>query len=105
MHARILDANGCYQMFLLSISANALCDDGSNGFSAAAIKKQNVEVQTESQDLAERNLRFPWGHVPVMAWSTQSDGFLDFVNDRWVRFTGLSLERAQDWGWQAAVPP
>ncbi|HEY3596861.1 MAG TPA: PAS domain-containing protein [Paraburkholderia sp.] len=105
MQARILDADGRYQTFLLSFSANAPGRDGPQGFSAAAIKMSDREVLHETEGCPDRDLRFPWGQVPVMVWSTQSDGYLDFVNDRWVRFTGLSLERAQGWGWQAAIHP
>ena len=32
--------------------------------------------------------------IPAMAWSLRPDGVLDFVNQRWMEYTGLSLEGA-----------
>src|ERR1700736_6170782 len=29
--------------------------------------------------------------MPVMAWSVQPDGIVDFLNQRWMDYTGLSL--------------
>jgi PAS domain S-box-containing protein len=112
MHVRILDASGCYQRFLVSISANdangadhGVDHDAPGGFAAAAIRFAECRADEPAHGTGERDLRFPWGHVPVMVWSTQADGYLDFVNDRWVRFTGMTLDRAQGWGWQEAVHP
>jgi PAS domain S-box-containing protein len=33
------------------------------------------------------------------------DGGVDFVNDRWLEFTGLSPRDALGWNWEAAVHP
>jgi PAS domain S-box-containing protein len=105
MHARILDANGRYQRFLLSVSTNGADNDARGGFAAAAIKLADSEVSEPACCAEEGDLRFPWGHLPLMVWSAQADGYVDFVNDRWVRFTGLSLEQAKGWGWKDAVHP
>ncbi|HEY4351838.1 MAG TPA: PAS domain-containing protein [Paraburkholderia sp.] len=109
MHVRILDASGRYQRFLVSLSANGADHDADHnspgGFAAAAIRFAESRENEPAHGTGERDLRFPWGHVPVMVWSTQADGYLDFVNDRWVRFTGMTLDRAQGWGWQEAVHP
>ena len=40
-----------------------------------------------------------------MAWSTLPDGSLEFLNRRWLDYTGLSLDEALGWGWNAAVHP
>src|SRR5271168_3616124 len=43
--------------------------------------------------------------VPTMAWSSRSDGFVEFFNQRWFDYTGLSVDEALGWGWNAAVHP
>src|SRR5258708_29468111 len=43
--------------------------------------------------------------IPTMAWSANSDGSADFLNQRWLDYTGLSAEEAQGWGWGAAIHP
>jgi PAS domain-containing protein len=41
--------------------------------------------------------------IPVPAWSSRPDGSCDFLNRRWLEFTGLSLEEARGWGWRTAI--
>jgi two-component system sensor histidine kinase/response regulator len=43
--------------------------------------------------------------IPGLVWSALPDGFIDFLNQRWLDYTGLSLQQAGGWGWQAAVCP
>lgn len=43
--------------------------------------------------------------IPAMAWSSLPDGSVEFLNRRWLDFTGLTLDEALGWGWTAAVHP
>src|SRR5882724_1049854 len=43
--------------------------------------------------------------IPMLAWSARPDGFCDFLNRRWLDFTGLSAEQARGSGWGAAIHP
>jgi PAS domain S-box-containing protein len=43
--------------------------------------------------------------LPGLVWTALADGFIDFVNQRWCEYTGLSLENAYGWGWQTAICP
>ena len=43
--------------------------------------------------------------IPGYVWSALPDGSLDFINQRWLEFSGVSLEKALGWGWEAAVHP
>src|SRR5713101_2471589 len=38
-------------------------------------------------------LRLVIDTIPTMAWSLGPDGLVDFVNQRWLDYTGLSLEQ------------
>src|ERR1700752_4956092 len=40
--------------------------------------------------------------IPALAWSTLPDGSVDFLNQRWLDYTGLSLEQGRGRGWQVA---
>src|SRR5712692_9622591 len=42
----------------------------------------------------EDHLRLVIDTIPTMAWSVLPDGSVDFVNQRWLEYTGLSLEKA-----------
>src|SRR3954470_11447079 len=43
--------------------------------------------------------------IPGLVWTALSDGYIDFLNQRWLDYTGLTFEQARGWGWQAAVCP
>jgi PAS domain S-box-containing protein len=43
--------------------------------------------------------------VPQIVWTARPDGCLDYYNQRWVDYTGLSLEQSKDWGWDPVVHP
>jgi PAS domain S-box-containing protein len=43
--------------------------------------------------------------IPVLAWSTAKDGPGEFLNKRWLDYTGLSMEEAIGYGWQAVIHP
>ena len=43
--------------------------------------------------------------IPALAWSSYSDGSVDFVNQRWCEYTGLSPEESYRWGWKTAIHP
>src|SRR5262245_6976186 len=43
--------------------------------------------------------------IPVVAWSMLPDGSIDFFNQQWTKYTGLSAEEALDWGWKIAKHP
>jgi len=42
---------------------------------------------------SERELRLISDTIPVMAWTVRPDGVVDFLNRRWVDYSGISLER------------
>ena len=44
-------------------------------------------------------------HIPSLAWSCHTDGTAEFLNQRWLDYTGLSPEEALGWGWNVAIHP
>jgi len=43
--------------------------------------------------------------LPGLVWTSLPDGHVDFLNQRWCDYTGLSLDKACGWGWNAAIYP
>jgi PAS domain S-box-containing protein len=43
--------------------------------------------------------------IPALAWSCLPDGTPEFLNQRWLDYTGLSIEQALDWGWKGTIHP
>ena len=43
--------------------------------------------------------------IPVAAWRARPDGFTEYMNKRWLEYTGISLEQALGWQWLAVIHP
>lgn len=54
---------------------------------------------------AERELRVTLDTIPTLAWRTRADGYAEYLNKRWLDYTGIELARALGWEWQAAIHP
>jgi PAS domain S-box-containing protein len=55
--------------------------------------------------LVEGTLRRVIDTIPCLVTRSRPDGYVDFVNQRWLEFTGFKLEDVLGWGWRAAVHP
>ena len=54
---------------------------------------------------SEDHLQLVIDTIPGLVWSAKPDGYIDYLNKRWIEYTGLSPAEAGGWGWQAAVNP
>ena len=43
--------------------------------------------------------------IPALAWCARPDGSIEFLNRQWLDYTGLSPDKASDFGYQAAFHP
>ena len=43
--------------------------------------------------------------IPANVWSARPDGSVDFMNRRWLEFSGLSPDKALGWGWADTLHP
>ena len=58
---------------------------------------QDITERKEAENRlrqSERQLRLSIDTIPAMAWITLPDGTLEFINQRWRDYTGLSLQEA-----------
>jgi PAS domain S-box-containing protein len=54
---------------------------------------------------SEECLRLTIDTIPILAWCSRPDGSNEFLNQRWLDYTGLSIEASRDWGWKVAIHP
>jgi len=66
---------------------------------------EEIKQRTEAARRSERALRDVVNTVPAYVWSTSPEGHVDFVNDRWLQFTGLASDEAFGWKWETVVHP
>jgi PAS domain S-box-containing protein len=68
----------------------------------------DIEVRKRAEDAVrakEQALRATINTIPTPAFSTHADGYVDFLNQRWLDYTGMTAVQAQGWGWEAALHP
>ncbi|MES2626149.1 MAG: GAF domain-containing protein [Pseudomonadota bacterium] len=58
----------------------------------------------ETRELKEQ-FRLALDTIPGLVWIALPDGHIDFLNQRWLDFTGLTLDEASGWGWAVAIHP
>jgi len=66
---------------------------------------KRVEANLDELKKSEDRLRLVLDTIPVLVTTARPDGSLDFINNRWLEFLGLPLERVQDWGWTSVTHP
>jgi len=54
---------------------------------------------------SEASLQLIIDTIPALAWSIEPDGSVEFVNRRWINYTGLTIEQARGSGWLSVVHP
>jgi PAS domain S-box-containing protein len=77
-----------------------------------AVKDKSGEIEfvgalmdITSAKEAEDRTRLIIDTVPAQLWTESPEGIVDFVNRRWVEYTGMTLEEAVGWGWTGMVHP
>src|SRR6266851_8516405 len=63
--------------------------------SARITRKRHAPLQDELRRVVDS--------LPGLVWTSLPDGYVDFLDQRWCDYTGLSLEKACGWGWNAAI--
>src|SRR6266851_4920709 len=67
-----------------------------------SIPDYNLRMSLPGQSL---DIRLLVDRIPAFTWSAHADGSVEFVNQRWREYAGLSAEESQGWGWQVAIHP
>jgi PAS domain S-box-containing protein len=77
-----------------------------------ALKDKSGEIEfvgaltdTTSAKEAEYRTRLIIDTVPAQLWTETPEGVVDFVNRRWIDYTGMTLQQAVGSGWNRMVHP
>ncbi len=84
--ARLRRADGEYRWFL--VRAVPVKDDRGK-----LVKWFGLSIDVDDLKKAEDRIRLIINTIPTLAWSLRPDGIVDFVNQRWLEYTGLTLEQ------------
>ncbi len=64
-----------------------------------------AERERSQLEASEHRYRVLAEAIPQMVWTSTADGLADYFNQRWVDYTGLTLEESRGWGWQRTLHP
>ena len=77
-----------------------------NFISLAQRSAKEAALQAEAKAArAEREIRLVADTIPALVWSALPDGAVEYFNQRWLTYTGLTLEQARGWGFIDAYHP
>ena len=74
---------------------------------ALVITRLISKVRQSFQDIQalRDQLRLAIDTIPGLVWTALPDGSRDFLNQRWLEYTGLALAEGLGWSWQAPFHP
>jgi PAS domain S-box-containing protein len=77
---------------------------------AAIIIARHIEARERARAevalrVSEQNVLGVAHIVPDLLWYSEPDGSTYWYNDRWLEYTGQSIEQASGWGWVEAIHP
>ena len=96
--ARVRRADGQYHWF--SIKKVPLRDQADQ-----IVRWYGTAYDIEDRKQAEDRLRVVVDATPALIHTGRPDGHLDYFNQRWLDYLGLSLEDVSGWRWTKAIHP
>ncbi|HEY5426926.1 MAG TPA: PAS domain-containing protein [Candidatus Tumulicola sp.] len=98
LHARVRRNDGVYRW--VRSQSEAWRDSSGN-----VARWFGVVLDMQEAHHAEDQFRALAESVPVIVWTADANGWIDWYSQRWYEFTGQSYEDSIGWGWQAAHHP
>ena len=74
---------------------------------AGLMLAEDVTEQRRREEAAHReaHLHIIAQAIPQIVWTAAPDGKLDYYNQHWFDYTGMTLEQTRGWGWQPVLHP
>jgi PAS domain S-box-containing protein len=73
--------------------------------SELAATNEALRREIAQRQQTEDCLRLVIDTIPAMVFTALPDGSIDYVNQRWLQYMGLSLEDVQGWNWDVPIHP
>jgi len=91
----------------VSVTLSPVRDSGGAMVGVSNIARDITErkQQEEESRALEARFRVLTDAMPQCVWTCKPDGWMEYFNQRWIDYTGLTLEQSQGWGWGSVVHP
>ncbi|MDB5022468.1 MAG: phoR 2 [Mucilaginibacter sp.] len=64
-----------------------------------------VRERTKDLVISREHFKLLSDHITQMTWTNLPNGEINYFNQRWYAYTGLSFEQTKEWGWRGVVHP
>jgi len=98
IEARLRRHDGVYRWFFIRVEPFRDDTGKIDRWYGTSTDIEDRKRAEEALRASERDLRSIVNTIPTLAWSAGPDGSADFLNQRWLDYTGLSEQEAQGWG-------
>jgi PAS domain S-box-containing protein len=71
---------------------------------ALNLERERFSAECKLQ-ASEASFRHLADAMPQIVFTSKPDGSLDYYNQRWFDYTGMTFEQTRDWGWQPVLHP
>lgn len=106
---RIKRSDGEFRWFLFRAEASRNPDGSIGRWWGAGLdiheRRQTEELLKQKACEAANELRLAIDTTPTLGWIARPDGSAESVNQRWLEYSGLSMEEAVGWGFLVAIHP
>ena len=65
----------------------------------------DIKMAEQASRNNEAQFRQLANFTPQLVWTATGDGNIDYYNQRWYDYTGLTFEQSENWGWEAVLHP
>jgi two-component system cell cycle sensor histidine kinase/response regulator CckA len=72
---------------------------------SGSLKTKRDEAEQSPVERSELKYRFLTESIPEMVWMANPDGAIDYYNQHWYEFTGLTPAQSEGWAWLEVVHP
>ena len=67
--------------------------------------EDRIVARTEALAASEKKFRSILDSMPLIAWTSNASGEVDFYNRQWYEYTGLGVEESRTAGWKKVIHP
>ncbi|HEY2847531.1 MAG TPA: CheR family methyltransferase, partial [Pyrinomonadaceae bacterium] len=93
------------EVFVMRVVPYRTVDDHINGVVLTFVEITERKRAEKGLRESKARLQSLANLVPDLLWETDPDGLTTWFNQRWMEYTGQTLEEAVGWGWTNAIHP
>ncbi|HVS94247.1 MAG TPA: PAS domain S-box protein [Mucilaginibacter sp.] len=65
----------------------------------------NLQNTIKDLEISRHRFKIFLDSIPQIAWASAATGDVEYYNQRWYDYTGMSFEETKNWGWKQVIHP